>query len=79
MQTRRGKRRVPSQTDDYPVVHVSWGDAKAFCNWLSYEGRQEVPTANGGRVGIRLPCRAHGPDGVLATARVTWETTRGSR
>jgi formylglycine-generating enzyme required for sulfatase activity/WD40 repeat protein len=34
------------QTDDHPVVHVSWNDAVAFCEWLSAkEGRRyELPT-----------------------------------
>ncbi len=36
----------PSQTDDYPVVNVSWDDAKAFCDWLTRkEGKKyRLPT-----------------------------------
>jgi formylglycine-generating enzyme required for sulfatase activity len=36
------------QTDKHPVVHVSWNDCKAFCDWLS---RKEMRT-------YRLPTEA---------------------
>jgi formylglycine-generating enzyme required for sulfatase activity len=36
------------QTDEHPVVHVSWNDCKAFCDWLS---RREKKT-------YRLPTEA---------------------
>jgi len=32
-------RNVGFETDDHPVVNVSWNDAMAFCNWLS--GKEE--------------------------------------
>ena len=44
-----------AQTDDHPVVNVTWNDAVAFCRWLSREGGQDLPPAHRGRVGIRLP------------------------
>jgi sulfatase modifying factor 1 len=37
-----------AQADEHPVVHVSWNDAKAFCDWLS---RKEKKT-------YRLPTEA---------------------
>lgn len=35
-----------SQTDEHPVINVSWNDAVAFCRWLSQEesAEYELPT-----------------------------------
>ena len=45
------------QTDEHPVVNVSWNDAVAFCEWLSRKEGKHLPPADRGGVGIRLPGR----------------------
>ncbi|MCO6476413.1 MAG: SUMF1/EgtB/PvdO family nonheme iron enzyme [Phaeodactylibacter sp.] len=60
-----GKLR-PSGEYNHPVIHVSWNDAVAYCNWLSEQhGYQKVYTISGGTVtanwsanGYRLPTEA---------------------
>ena len=43
------------QTDEHPVVNVSWNDAVAFAEWLSRKEGQDLPAADRGGVGVRLP------------------------
>ena len=31
----KGKKRPESEYAKYPVIHVSWNDANAYCEWLS--------------------------------------------
>jgi formylglycine-generating enzyme required for sulfatase activity len=60
-----GKLR-PSSEYNHPVIHVSWNDAIAYCNWRSeQEGLQKVYTISGSTVsanwsanGYRLPTEA---------------------
>jgi formylglycine-generating enzyme required for sulfatase activity len=58
--------------DSYPILFVTWGDAQAFCRWLSKkEGKvYRLPTeaqwekaARGGLKGTRYPWGDHAPDG----------------
>lgn len=41
-----GKLRDSSEMSKYPVLHVSWNDAKAYCEWLSHKKRRpfRLPT-----------------------------------
>ena len=51
--------------DTRPVINVSWNDAKAYVEWLSQEGRRDLPAAVRGGVGIR---RARLREGVRGDA-----------
>ena len=56
-----------TQTDEHPVVNVSWNDAVAFCGWLSHkEGKSyRLPT----ETQWEYACRAGANDPILRRRR----------
>ncbi len=50
-----------SQTDDHPVVNVSWEDAKAYVDWLSQISRQPYRLPSEAGVGVCRACGLNDP------------------
>ncbi len=48
---------LPDGKDEHPVVKVSWGDALAYCRWLSASARKEIDAISPGAV-FTLPSEA---------------------
>lgn len=69
-----GKQR-PDSEYNHPVIHVSWNDAVAYCNWLSQQHRYEpVYTIRGGQVTANWEA-----DGYRLPTEVEWEFAARSR
>lgn len=69
----KGERYMDLENNDHPVIHVSWNDAIAFCNWLSEETgvKYRLPTeseweyaAKGGKYASNNPTLFSGSNNI---------------